>query len=63
MERPTEIHVVALKRFMKYLKGSISYDILYKKASSEEMKLYGSTNFDYAGDLRHKTCPRKNKGV
>jgi hypothetical protein len=30
MERPTEIHVAAEKRIMRYLKGSLSFGIWYR---------------------------------
>jgi hypothetical protein len=51
MERPTEMHIAAVKRILRYLKGSLSYGILYKKSQNEEMSLYGWTDSDYAGDL------------
>jgi hypothetical protein len=51
MERPTKVHVAAVKRIMRYLKGSIGYGILYKKQYNEEMQMCGWTDSDYAGDL------------
>jgi uncharacterized OsmC-like protein len=54
MDRPTEIHFAAVKRILRYLKGTVGFGILYKssrKASSEETKLNGWTDSDYAGDL------------
>ncbi|XP_045809810.1 uncharacterized mitochondrial protein AtMg00810-like [Trifolium pratense] len=49
MERPTEIHVAAVKRILRYLKGTISYGLWYKKQEKDE--LIGWSDSDYAGDL------------
>ncbi|GAU13002.1 hypothetical protein TSUD_173010 [Trifolium subterraneum] len=49
MERPTEIHLAAAKRVMRYLKGTLDLGILYRR--NEEMKLQGWSDSDYAGDL------------
>ncbi|MCI01256.1 copia-type polyprotein [Trifolium medium] len=49
MERPTEIHIAAAKRVMRYLKGTLDLGILYKR--NESMKLLGWSDSDYAGDL------------
>jgi hypothetical protein len=51
MERPTEMHVAAIKRIMRYLKGTLSLGIMYKKVSGDVLQLNGWTNYDYAGDL------------
>jgi hypothetical protein len=50
MERPTELHVAAVKRILRYLKGTMSHGILYKHCSREELRLVGWTDSDYAGD-------------
>ena len=39
MERPIEIHSVASKRVLMYLKGTMSLDILHKRSTM--MELYG----------------------
>jgi len=49
MERPTEMHLSAIKRILRYLKGTASYGILYTKR--EEVKLTGWSDSDYAGDI------------
>jgi hypothetical protein len=36
MERPTEMHLVAAKRFLKYLNGTMSLRILYKKGTIQD---------------------------
>jgi hypothetical protein len=53
MERPTEIHLVAAKRILRYLKGTVNFDILYKRGElSQEPK--GWTDSDYAGDVNDR---------
>ncbi|GAU32260.1 hypothetical protein TSUD_53880 [Trifolium subterraneum] len=52
MERPTEIHVAAVKRILRYLKGTLSYGLWYEKGRGEE--LIGWSDSDYAGDLDDK---------
>ena len=49
MERPTEMHMAAIKRILRYLKGTASYGILYKRG--EEVRLTGWSDSDYAGDI------------
>ncbi|GAU24937.1 hypothetical protein TSUD_311720 [Trifolium subterraneum] len=49
MERPTEIHLAAAKRVLRYLKGSLDFGILYK--TNCELTLEGWSDSDYAGDL------------
>ncbi|PNX84722.1 hypothetical protein L195_g040785 [Trifolium pratense] len=49
MERPTEIHVAAVKRILRYLKSTISYGLWYEKGKDDE--LFGWSDLDYAGDL------------
>jgi hypothetical protein len=51
MDRPTEIHVAAVKRIMRYLKGTLNYGMLYKANDSENLCLIGWSDSDYAGDL------------
>ncbi|GAU43961.1 hypothetical protein TSUD_283880 [Trifolium subterraneum] len=50
MERPTEMHIAAIKRIMRYVRGTASLGIMYRK-TSEELKLDGWSDSDYAGDL------------
>lgn len=49
VERPTEIHLQAAKRVMRYLKGTINFGILYSSKGLGELLAY--TASDYAGDL------------
>jgi hypothetical protein len=50
MERPTEIHVAAVKRIMRYIKGTISLGVLYSDEDNGKLLLQGWTDSDYAGD-------------
>jgi hypothetical protein len=51
MERPTEMHVAAVKRILRYLKGTSGMGIMFKKGNDEQMILVGWSDSDYAGDL------------
>ena len=48
LERPAPAHVNAVKRILKYIKGSISTGILYK--ANHEFDFVGYSDADYAGD-------------
>jgi len=49
MECPKEIHLLAAKRILRYLKGTASYGLLYKKGGKKY--LFGFSDSDYVGDL------------
>ena len=48
MENPTELHLLAAKRILRYLQGTRGLGIYYKKG--EKSSLVGFTDSDYAGD-------------
>jgi hypothetical protein len=48
MERPTESHLQAAKRVLRFVKGTTSFGIFYKKGGSAEF--FGYTDSDFAGD-------------
>ena len=48
MENPTEIHLLAAKRILRYLQGTRDFGLFYKKG--EKSDLFGFTDSDYAGD-------------
>ncbi|CAI0389528.1 unnamed protein product [Linum tenue] len=50
MEAPTRQHMFAAKRVLRYLKGTSTYGIWYKR-KDKNSKLLGYTDSDYAGDL------------
>ena len=53
--KPTEAHLTAVKRILRYLKGTLNFAIKYQK--SENDSLIGYSDADWAGDLedRHST--------
>ncbi|CAJ2663992.1 unnamed protein product [Trifolium pratense] len=48
MEKPTELHMAAAKRILRYLKGTLKCGVLYKRGVS--LELQGWSDSDYAGD-------------
>lgn len=48
MERPTEFHLLAAKRALRYVKGTVSFGMFYPNRGREE--LIGYMDSDYAGD-------------
>ncbi|XP_048437163.1 secreted RxLR effector protein 161-like [Pyrus x bretschneideri] len=48
MEYPAETHVMAAKRILRYIKGTVEFGVFYKKGGDEG--LIGYTDSDYAGD-------------
>ena len=53
MAKPTELHLSAAKRILRYLKGTTGLDIFYKKGGKCE-GLIGYTDSDYAGDIEDR---------
>lgn len=49
MENPTEIHLLAAKRILSYVKGTTDFGILYKNGRNSV--LIGFLDSDYTGDL------------
>ncbi|KAI5385492.1 hypothetical protein KIW84_072189 [Lathyrus oleraceus] len=47
ISRPTELHHLAAKRILRYLQGTTTFDILYRRGGSHE--LIGFTDSDYVG--------------
>lgn len=50
MGKPTEMHIAAVKRIMRYLQGTLEFGILYKRGSTNSLQLLGWTYFEYARD-------------
>lgn len=48
LEKPTIVHENAVRRILKYLKGTLKYGILY--SGNHDEKLLGYSDADYAGD-------------
>lgn len=49
MSRPTKLHLQAVKRVLRYLKGTMDYGIWYKRGGAGELLVY--TDSDFAGDI------------
>ncbi|MCI56169.1 copia-type polyprotein [Trifolium medium] len=49
MDKPTDMHLTAAKRILRYLKGTMSLGILYKRGIDSQLQ--GWTDSDYAGDI------------
>ena len=52
MEKQTELHLQAAKRALRYLKGTVNYEIHYKKG--EDSALLAFTDSDYAADIKDR---------
>ena len=52
LAHPTELHMQAAKRVLRYIKGTLSYGILYKQSGNKRLLAY--TDSDYAGDLKDR---------
>ncbi|CAL2237913.1 unnamed protein product [Prunus armeniaca] len=52
MAKPTELHLQAAKRALRYLKGTVNYGIHYKRGG--DGKLLAFTDSDYAGDMEDR---------
>lgn len=48
MQNPKKPHLEAVRRILRYIKGTLGYGVMYKKG--DECKLVGYCNADYAGD-------------
>jgi hypothetical protein len=49
MEQPVETHMIAAKRILRYLKGTLDLGILYKRGESKNLIAYSDS--DYGGDI------------
>ena len=52
MERPTELHQVAVKRVLRYLKGTAELGIFYEIGGEENLVSYSDS--DYTGDIEDR---------
>ena len=52
MESHTKLHLAAAKRVLRYLKGTLSFGLFYKKGGNKDLIAY--TYSDYAGDLKYR---------
>ncbi|GKG22413.1 hypothetical protein Tco_0387716, partial [Tanacetum coccineum] len=49
MANPTEQHMAAMKRVLRYIKGTLELGIFYKRGGSKSLVAYSDS--DYACDL------------
>ena len=49
LEKPKENHMMAIKRIMRYLKGTKEYRLWYKLGGNLNLKVF--TNADWAGNI------------
>ncbi|GKV08051.1 hypothetical protein SLEP1_g19738 [Rubroshorea leprosula] len=63
MQNPKKSHLEAVRRILKYVKGTLDYGILYK--SGTECKVVGYCDADYAGchDTRRSTTGYEGAGM
>jgi hypothetical protein len=54
MDRPTEMHMMAIKRILRYLKGTLTHGVMYKHKTDGRFELVGWSDSDYAGDLNDR---------
>ncbi|KAL0679065.1 hypothetical protein Bca4012_007046 [Brassica carinata] len=52
MSKPTQLHVQAAKRVLRYLRGTVDFGIWYKRGGSGEIQVY--TDSDFAGDVESR---------
>ena len=50
VNKPSSEHLVAAKRILRYLKGTMNFGILYKRGD-KDMKITGYSDSDFAGDI------------
>ncbi|MCI46763.1 copia-type polyprotein, partial [Trifolium medium] len=54
MERPTNMHLTAVKRILRYLKGTLTNGIMYRSDTEKGFELVGWSDSDYAGDVNDR---------
>ncbi|CAL2259665.1 unnamed protein product [Prunus armeniaca] len=52
MSNPTELHMEAAKRILRYLRGTTDFGVFYKKGGKGELNVY--TDSDYAADQKDR---------
>ena len=58
MEKPTNLHMQAIKRILRYVRGSMNLGIYYKREAASDEKLMAYSDNDYIEDQddRRSTC-------
>ncbi|XP_073303043.1 secreted RxLR effector protein 161-like [Primulina huaijiensis] len=52
MESPTEMHLLAVKRILRYLQGTFEFGLFYKNGEKSDLLAFADS--DYAGDLNDR---------
>lgn len=55
LEKPTKAHWNAVKRILKYLKGTVKYGIKFEKNSDNHLKVYSDADFAGETETRKST--------
>ena len=55
MHDPQEPHLTALKRLLRYLRGTVDYGLLLHRSSSAELVVYTDADWDGCPNTRHST--------
>lgn len=57
MERPTVLHMNAVKRILRYIKGTVEFGLIYTKGAGDYL-LSGYSDSDLAGNVedKHRRC-------
>ena len=53
VDKPSSEHLVAAKRILRYLKGTVNFRILYKRGD-RDMKITGYSDSDFAGGINDR---------
>jgi hypothetical protein len=51
MEAPKQEYLDAVKRVLRYVAGTVDYDLLYPRGKSESLQILGYSDSDMAGDI------------
>jgi hypothetical protein len=50
IEKPTNLHMQAIKRILRYVRGFVNLGIYYKREAASNERLMAYSDSDYAGD-------------
>jgi hypothetical protein len=55
MHDPRELHLIVMKRTMRYLRGTLDYGLLLRCSASSELTVYTDTDWSGCPDTRRST--------
>jgi len=50
MHHPRKVHLLAAKRVLRYIKGTIGFGLLFPENNQEQTELVGYSDSDWCGD-------------